>query len=275
MLLLNANSFSWDDVMGFLKSIVFEFGPKLIIACLILWAGFKLIKFLVKKLEKGFEKKNLDLSLRPFLISLISILLKVLLILTVIGYLGVEMTQFTAILASCGVAIGLALSGTLQNVAGGVVLLVLRPFRVGDYIESNGFEGTVKEIMIFTTTLVTVDNKIITIPNGALSGASVINYSKMEDRRIDIKFNLAHGVDIAKINPELIAIAKQDKRIFTTPEPTVIVSITDLAINIDIRFWCKNSDYWDIMGEMHEKVYNYLVKENIALPHPKLDLIKE
>lgn len=168
MLLLNANSFSWEDVMGFLKTICFEFGPKLIVACIILWAGFKLIKFLVKKLEKGFEKKNLDLSLRPFLISLISILLKVLLILTVIGYLGVEMTQFTAILASCGVAIGLALSGTLQNVAGGVVLLVLRPFRVGDYIESNGFEGTVKEIMIFTTTLVTTDNKVITIPNGAL-----------------------------------------------------------------------------------------------------------
>ncbi|MEE1322358.1 MAG: mechanosensitive ion channel family protein, partial [Bacteroidales bacterium] len=147
--------------------------------------------------------------------------------------------------------------------------------RVGDYIESNGFEGTVKEIMIFTTTLVTVDNKVITIPNGALSGASVINYSKMEDRRIDIKFNLAHGVDIAKINPELIAIAKQDTRIFSTPEPTVIVSITDLAINIDIRFWCKNADYWDIMGDMHEKVYNYLVSQNIALPHPKLDLIKE
>jgi small conductance mechanosensitive channel len=274
MLLLNANSFSWEDVMGFLKTICFEFGPKLIVACIILWAGFKLIKFLVKKLEKGFEKKNLDLSLRPFLISLISILLKVLLILTVIGYLGVEMTQFTAILASCGVAIGLALSGTLQNVAGGVVLLVLRPFKVGDYIEAQGYEGTVKEIMIFTTTLVTVDNKVITIPNGALSGSSVINYSKMEDRRIDIKFNLAHGVDISQINPRLIEIAKQDKRIFSTPEPTVIVSITDLAINVDLRFWCKNADYWNVMGDIHTAVYNYLVSEKISLPHPKLDLMK-
>jgi small conductance mechanosensitive channel len=274
MLLLNADAFTWADMITFLKDVVFKFGPKLLIACLILWVGFKLIRFLVKKIEKAFEKKNLDLSLRPFLISLISILLKVLLILTVIGYLGIEMTQFTAILASCGVAIGLALSGTLQNVAGGVVLLVLRPFKVGDYIEAQGYEGTVKEIMIFTTTLVTVDNKVITIPNGALSGSSVINYSKMEDRRIDIKFNLAHGVDISQINPRLIEIAKQDKRIFTTPEPTVIVSITDLAIDVDLRFWCKNSDYWNIMGDIHTEVYNYLVKENIPLPHQKIDLIK-
>jgi small conductance mechanosensitive channel len=274
MLLLNADTFTWADVITFLKDVVFKFGPKLLIACLILWIGFKLIRFLVKKIEKAFEKKNLDLSLRPFLISLISILLKVLLILTVVGYLGIEMTQFTAILASCGVAIGLALSGTLQNVAGGVVLLVLRPFKVGDYIEAQGYEGTVKEIMIFTTTLVTVDNKVITIPNGALSGSSVINYSKMEDRRIDIKFNLAHGVDISQINPRLIEIAKQDKRIFSTPEPQVIVSITDLAINVDLRFWCKNADYWDIMGDIHTAVYNYLVSEKIALPHPKLDLMK-
>jgi small conductance mechanosensitive channel len=274
MLLLNADAFTWADMITFLKDVVFKFGPKLLIACLILWVGFKLIRFLVKKIEKTFEKKNLDLSLRPFLISLISILLKVLLILTVIGYLGIEMTQFTAILASCGVAIGLALSGTLQNVAGGVVLLVLRPFKVGDYIEAQGYEGTVKEIMIFTTTLVTVDNKVITIPNGALSGSSVINYSKMEDRRIDIKFNLAHGVDISQINPRLIEIAKQDKRIFSTPEPQVIVSITDLAINVDLRFWCKNADYWNIMGDIHTAVYNYLVSEKIALPHPKLDLMK-
>lgn len=274
MLLLNADTFTWADIITFLKDLVFKFGPKLIIASLILWIGFKLIRFLVKKIKLAFEKKELDLSLRPFLISTISILLKVLLILTVIGYLGVEMTQFTAILASCGVAIGLALSGTLQNVAGGVVILVLRPFKVGDYIEAQGYEGTVKEIMIFTTTLVTVDNKVITIPNGGLSASSVINYSKMEDRRIDVKFKLAHGADISQINPRLIEIAKQDKRIFTTPEPTVIVSITDLAIDVDLRFWCKNSDYWNIMGDIHTEVYNYLVKENIPLPHQKIDLIK-
>lgn len=274
MLLMNADGFTWADFINFLKNVVFEFGPKLIIACLILWIGFKLIRFLIKKLEKGFEKKNLDLSLRPFLISIISILLKILLILTVIGYLGVEMTQFTAILASCGVAIGLALSGTLQNVAGGVVLLVLRPFRVGDYIEAQGYEGTVKEIMIFTTTLVTVDNKVITIPNGALSGSSVINYSKMEDRRIDVKLKLAHGVDISQINSRLIEIARQDTRIFTTPAPQVIVTITDLAVNVNLRFWCKNSDYWNVTGDIHKAVYNYLVAENIALPHPKLDLMK-
>ena len=159
MLLLSASPLSWEDVMAFLKDLIFKFGPKLIIACIMLYVGFRLIRFLTKRIGKMFEKRNLDVSLRPFLLSVVSIGLKILLILTVIGYLGVEMTQFTAIIASAGVAIGLALSGTLQNVAGGVVLLVLRPFRVGDYISAMGYEGTVKSILIFHTTLITVDNR--------------------------------------------------------------------------------------------------------------------
>lgn len=274
MLLLKAETFTWLDVITFLKDVVFKFGPKLIIACLILWIGFKLIRFLVKRLEKTFEKRELDLSLRPFLISLISIILKVLLILTVIGYLGVEMTQFTAIIASCGVAIGLALSGTLQNVAGGIVLLVLRPFRVGDFISSGGFEGTVKEIMIFNTTLITPDNKVITVPNGALSGASIINFSKMEERRLDIKFNLAHGVEINTINPRLLEIVKKDKRVLQTPVPEVLVTISDLAVNINVRLWCKTDDYWDVNADMQKEIYNYLIAENIPIPHPKIDIKK-
>ncbi len=274
-MILNVNSsLSWDDVMNFLKDLVFNFGPKLIIACLILYGGFRLIKFLTKRLEKIFIKRHLDVSLRPFLMSLVSIGLKVLLILTVIGYLGVEMTQVTAIIASAGVAIGLALSGTLQNVAGGVVLLVLRPFRVGDYISAQGYEGTVKSILIFNTTLVTPDNKVITLPNGALSSGSMVNYSQMENRRLDLSFRLAHGVNLDEINPAIIAIAKADKRVFSDPEPTVIVSITDLSVTLNLRFWSTNADYWDVLGDMHKKVYDYLVKENVALPYSKLDILK-
>ena len=275
MLLLNASSLSWEDVMVFLKDLIFKFGPKLIIACIILYVGFRLIRFLTKKIGKVFEKRNLDVSLRPFLLSVVSIGLKILLILTVVGYLGVEMTQFTAIIASAGVAIGLALSGTLQNVAGGVVLLVLRPFRVGDYISAMGYEGTVKSILIFHTTLITVDNKVITLPNGALSSGSMINYSRMDTRRIDLNFKLAHGVDLNAVSAAIITIAKEDKRIFTNPVPVVIPTISDLSVLVDLRFWCKTDDYWDVLADINKNVYDYLVKDKIALPYSKIDIIKQ
>ncbi len=275
MLLLNANSLSWEDVMVFLKDLIFKFGPKLIIACIILYVGFRLIRFLTKRIGKMFEKRNLDVSLRPFLLSVVSIGLKILLILTVVGYLGVEMTQFTAIIASAGVAIGLALSGTLQNVAGGVVLLVLRPFRVGDYISAMGYEGTVKSILIFHTTLITVDNKVITLPNGALSSGSMINYSRMDTRRIDLNFKLAHGVDLNAVSAAIITIAKEDKRIFTDPVPVVIPTISDLSVLVDLRFWCKTDDYWDVLADINKNVYDYLVKDKIALPYSKIDIIKQ
>lgn len=275
MLLLNANSLSWEDVMVFLKDLIFKFGPKLIIACIILYVGFRLIRFLTKRIGKVFEKRNLDVSLRPFLLSVVSIGLKILLILTVVGYLGVEMTQFTAIIASAGVAIGLALSGTLQNVAGGVVLLVLRPFRVDDYISAMGYEGTVKSILIFHTTLITVDNKVITLPNGALSSGSMINYSRMDTRRIDLNFKLAHGVDLNAVSAAIITIAKEDKRIFTDPVPVVIPTISDLSVLVDLRFWCKTEDYWDVLADINKNVYDYLVKDKIALPYSKIDIIKQ
>lgn len=275
MLLLSTSPLSWEDVMAFLKDLIFKFGPKLIIACIMLYVGFRLIRFLTKRIGKMFEKRNLDVSLRPFLLSVVSIGLKILLILTVIGYLGVEMTQFTAIIASAGVAIGLALSGTLQNVAGGVVLLVLRPFRVGDYISAMGYEGTVKSILIFHTTLITVDNKVVTLPNGALSSGSMVNYSRMDTRRIDLNFKLAHGVDLNAVSAAIIAIAKEDKRIFTDPLPIVVPSISDLSVLIDLRFWCKNTDYWDILADMNKNVYNYLVREKIALPYSKIDIINQ
>lgn len=275
MLLLSASPLSWEDVMAFLKDLIFKFGPKLIIACIMLYVGFRLIRFLTKRIGKMFEKRNLDVSLRPFLLSVVSIGLKILLILTVIGYLGVEMTQFTAIIASAGVAIGLALSGTLQNVAGGVVLLVLRPFRVGDYISAMGYEGTVKSILIFHTTLITVDNKVVTLPNGALSSGSMVNYSRMDTRRIDLNFKLAHGVDLNAVSAAIIAITKEDKRIFTDPLPIVIPTISDLSVLIDLRFWCKNADYWDILADMNKNVYNYLVREKIALPYSKIDIINQ
>lgn len=273
MNLMNASVITWADILSFIKDVFFKYGPKLIIACIILYVGFRLIKFLCGRLKKIFERRNVDISLRPFLLSIVSIGLKILLILTVIGYLGVAMTQFTAIIASAGVAIGLALSGTLQNVAGGVVLLVLRPFKVGDYIATQGYEGTVKSILIFHTTLVTTDNKVVIIPNGALSSTSLINYSRMDTRRIDIVFNLGHGVDLNALNPKIVELAKQDKRVFADPEPKVIATISNLSVSLDLRFWCKNDDYWDVLADMNKKVYDFLVEADVQLPYSKINVV--
>lgn len=138
-----------------------------------------------------------------------------------------------------------------------------------------GYEGTVKSILIFHTTLITVDNKVITLPNGALSSGSMINYSRMDTRRIDLNFKLAHGVDLNAVSAAIITIAKEDKRIFTNPVPVVIPTISDLSVLVDLRFWCKTEDYWDVLADINKNVYDYLVKDKIALPYSKIDIIKQ
>ncbi|MDR1847309.1 MAG: mechanosensitive ion channel [Bacteroidales bacterium] len=245
---------------------------KIAVALLIIFVGLKIIKILCKGITKAFEKRNVDISLRPFIISLVSIGLKILLFLSVVGYLGIETSAFVGLLASIGIAIGMAFSGTLQNVAGGVVLLILRPFKVGDYIAAGGFEGTVTKIMIFNTYILTGDNKQIIIPNGTLATGNITNYSAMETRRIDINIRLAHGVNINELSPKLIAICKEDSRILATPAPMVIGSITDLSVTLDVRFWVKTGDYWDVLQALNENIYNYLVSNNISLPNPTINV---
>ncbi|MDR1725898.1 MAG: mechanosensitive ion channel [Bacteroidales bacterium] len=266
------SSVDWIKVVENYIPMVTSAVIKIAVALLIIFVGLKIIKVLCKGITKAFEKRKVDLSLRPFIISLVSIGLKILLFLSVIGYLGIETSAFVGLLASVGIAIGMAFSGTLQNVAGGVVLLILRPFRVGDYVSAGGFEGTVTKIMIFNTYLLTTDNKQIIIPNGTLATGNVINYSVMDTRRIDINIRLAHGVNINELSPKLIDICKQDSRIFSTPEPVVIGTITDLSITLDIRFWVKNNDYWDVMQTINETVYQYLVNNNIPLPNPTINV---
>ncbi|MDR1006697.1 MAG: mechanosensitive ion channel [Bacteroidales bacterium] len=269
------SSLDWIKVAENYLPMITSVVVKIIVAVLIILIGLKLIKFLTKTIAKAFEKRHLDISLRPFILSLVSIGLKILLFLSVIGYLGIETSAFVGLLASIGIAIGMAFSGTLQNIAGGVVLLILRPFKVGDFITASGFDGTVTKIMIFNTYLLTTDNKEIIIPNGTLATGNIINYSTMDTRRIDINLKLAHGVNIAELSPKLIAICKADKRIFADPEPITIGTITDLSITLDIRFWVSNNDYWDVMQSINESIYAYLVANNVELPYTKVDLNKQ
>jgi small conductance mechanosensitive channel len=268
-------STTWIKVLESSIPKLIDASIKIGVALIIIIVGLKVIKLLCKGIAKGFERRNIDASLRPFVLSVVSIGLKILLFLSVIGYLGISISAFAALIASAGLAIGMAFSGTLSNVAGGVVLLVLRPFKVGDYIAAGGFEGTVKSILIFHTTLITSDNKVITIPNGSLSTGNIVNYSTMDTRRIDINIRLAHGVNLTAIAKDLISVCKEDNRVFKDPEPAVISSIVDLSISIDIRFWVKNSDYWDVLKDMNEVIYAYLVEKQIQIPHPKINLIEK
>jgi small conductance mechanosensitive channel len=266
------SSVDWVKVIENYMPMITSAVIKIAIALLIIFVGLKIIKILCKGITKAFERRKVDISLRPFVLSLVSIGLKILLFLSVIGYLGINTSAFVGLLASIGIAIGMAFSGTLQNVAGGVVLLILRPFRVGDSIAIGGFEGSVTKIMIFNTYILTGDNKQIIIPNGTLATGNIINYSAMETRRIDIILRLAHGTNINELSPKLIVLCKEDKRILATPEPVVIGSITDLSLTLDVRFWVKNSDYWDVMQALNETIYKYLVANNISLPNPTINV---
>ncbi|MFA6806000.1 MAG: mechanosensitive ion channel domain-containing protein [Bacteroidales bacterium] len=248
-------------------NLLLDYGPKIIVAILLLWLGFKLTNFLSRRLYKILVRRNVEISLIPFITQVTSIVLKILIIITVIGIVGIQMTSFIALLGAMGLAIGMAFSGTLSNVAGGVVLLVLKTFKVGDYISAQGIEGTVKSIQIFTTVLITPDNKTISIPNGPLSTGTITNYSLMETRRLDVNIKLAHGTETTKIALDILEILKQDDRILKDPQPAVLTNITEFSVTLDARFWTLQNDYWPVDAVVNEKIYHYLYQNNISVPY--------
>ena len=219
------------------------------------------------------EKRKIDDSLKPFIKSLTSALLKTLLVITVLGMLGVEMTSFIAILGAAGLAVGMALSGTLQNFAGGVMLLIFKPFKVGDFIEAQGYAGVVKEIQIFNTIITTGDNKTIIIPNGGLSTSSMVNYSTMPTRRVDWTFGIGYGDDVDKAKEVLKKLLSEDARILKDPEPFIAVSeLADSSVNFVVRAWVNGADYWGVFFDMNEKVYKTFDKEGLNIPYPQMDV---
>lgn len=248
-----------------------DIGGRIISAAIIFFIGRILISLIKKFIAKVLVKRNIDAGIQSFVRSLVNILLTILLVVAVVGKLGVETTSFAALLASAGVAIGMALSGNLQNFAGGLVVLLLRPYKVGDWIESQGVSGTVREIQIFHTILTTADNKVIYIPNGALSSGTVINYSKEDTRRVDWVIGVEYGEDYDKVEETVRRIIAADKRILNTPEPFLALhALADSSVNVVIRVWVKSQDYWGVYFDMNRIIYSEFNKEGISFPFPQL-----
>lgn len=248
-----------------------EAGKSIIIAVIIYIVGKALIMLINRMMEKMLSRRQVDPTIQTFLKSLVNILLMALLIISVVSALGVNTTSFAALLASAGVAVGMALSGNLQNLAGGIVVLLFRPFKVGDYIEAQGVGGTVQEIQIFHTILNTPDNKKIYLPNGSLSSGNITNYSKEPTRRVDFTISIDYGESIDKVREVLKEIITNDQRVLTTPEPVIALNaLADSSVNIALRIWVKSEDYWAVYWQTNEKIYNEFNRRGINFPFPQL-----
>jgi len=247
--------------------------PKVVSAILVLIFGLMAIGSLTRFVDKAMRKSKVDISLRGFLRNLFKISLKVILFITVIAMFGIQMTSFITLLGAAGLAVGLALQGSLANFAGGVLILLFKPFEVGHYIKAQGYSGTVDQIRIFNTILKTPDNKTIIIPNGPLSNGSLINYSVENKRRVDFSFGVGYDDDLQKAQKILKKIVKGHKKVLQDPEPFVrIGELGDSSVNFTVRVWTKLSDYWDVHFDIIETVKSEFDKNKISIPYPQMDI---
>lgn len=266
-----AQSGELENVFAQILKLGIEAGKNIILALIIYIVGRFLISILNKLAVGMMERKKLDTSIQTFLKSFINITLTVLLLITVVSALGVNTTSFAALLASAGVAVGMALSGNLQNLAGGIIIILFKPYKVGDYVDAQGVSGTVKEIQIFHTILQTADQKTIYVPNGALSSGSVVNYSTSELRRVEWTVGVEYGTGTEKVAQTLQYIASTDARIMQSPAPFVALSkLNASSVDFILRAWVKNADYWDVFFDINKQIYNVFGKEGIEFPFPQV-----
>ena len=267
---------SADRIQGYIDQAVemaIQYGPKLILSIVVLLVDLWVIKRVVNVVNKGLNASKTDPTLAKFLGSLTSIILKALLFISVASMVGIETTSFIAILGAAGLAIGLALQGSLANFAGGVLILMFRPYKVGDFVDAQGVAGTVSAIQIFNTIIKTPDNKVIIVPNGSISNGIITNFSAEETRRVDFVFGVGYDDDIAKTKETLKAIFAADERIFSDPEPFVVLSeLADSSVNFTCRVWVKASDYWAVYFDTMEAVKLRFDAENISIPYPQRDV---
>jgi small conductance mechanosensitive channel len=255
-------------------SMALEYAPKFALALVTLIVGFILVNAFVKFMRKTMKKRNVDPSLIPFTVSLTNVTLKAMLLISVASMVGIQTTSFIAVLGAAGLAVGLALQGSLANFAGGVLILIFKPFKVDDVIEAQGFIGIVKSVQIFNTIINTFDNKKIIIPNGAISSGSITNYSAESMRRVDMEFGIGYGDDIKKAKEVLARLIAADARVLSEPaEPFIALKeLGESSVNFVVRVWAKAEDYWGIYFDMQENVKLTFDKEGISIPFPQRDV---
>lgn len=258
----------------FLNNVVFQYVPKLVVAGIVLFVGWKLINLLNKFMKRTYDRHKVDPSLQQFLHSLIDIILKVLLVLTVMGILGIQMTSFIAILGAAGVAIGMALQGTLQNFAGGVIILLLKPFKVGDYIEQGSYAGFVETIQIFNTTLRTYDARKIIVPNTELATKAMVNHFNLPQRRVAIAIGIAYGESVDKAKEVLLKVAAENPLVLQDPKPALarLENFGESSINMTLYVWTLPENYWEALYSLNEQVYAAFREEGIEIPFNQVDV---
>ncbi len=262
-----------DEHTQLVTDLAIQHGPGLLLAIVTLLIGLWIINAISRGFGKQFERSGMEKTLRNFLNSLINVGLKALLLISVASMVGIETTSFIAVLGAAGLAIGLALQGSLANFAGGVLILIFHPYKVGDFVEAAGHSGVVKSIEIFSTVLTTGDNKTIIIPNGAVSNSAITNYSTQATRRVDIVFGIGYDDDIKKAKDVLSELIAADERILTDPEPMIVVSnLGDSTVDITTRFWVNSADYWGVFFDLTEKTKLAFDANGISIPYPQTDV---
>ena len=251
----------------------FDLGVQILIAVIVLIIGFKIVKILEKNLKKEHKMSKIDKSVKLFLISIMSISLKALLLVVAASIVGIPTTSFITILGSAGIAVGLALQGGLSNLAGGFMILVFKPFKVGDFIESNGYLGTVRSITMFYTNLLTPDNKVVHLPNGTLSNNTIINYNAKDERRLDLEFNVSYNTKIDKVKKVINEVIENSEYVIKDKENIVrLYKHADSSLTYAVKVWVKSVDYWNALYYFEEEVKEAFDKNNIEIPYPQLDI---
>ena len=262
-----------DWLPELVKDYLVPFGLKLLAAIVVLVLGRWVIKLIKKWMANGLMSRHGDATMHSFLSNLVSVVLHFFLIMAVVGILGINTSSLVALLASAGLAVGMSLGGTLQNFAGGVLIVMFRPFKVGDFISAQGMEGKVSEIQIFNTHLLTMDNKEVILPNGALATGVMTNYSNQKTRRVDWVYSISYGDVYDKAKMVLRGLCDGDERILKSPEPFIeLGKLNESSVDITMRVWVKVEDYWAVFFSMNEKVYKAFAHEGLNIPFPQVDV---
>ena len=264
---------NWQQIWDSLSSICIHLAMKLLGAMIVLIVGRILIKFVIKHFPKGSENHPLESTTRRFLINVTKGALYVLLVVIIVGILGVPTASVITVVGSAGAAIALALQGSLSNLAAGIMLLIFKPIKMGDYVETNGVDGTVSDLGIFYTTLITPDNRHITIPNSALTNATITNYSREKLRRVDMVFSADYGTNAEEAKELIMSLVTAHESSLADPAPFVrMTELADSSINFTVRVWCQAENYWTVKFDLTEQIKNAFDEKGISIPYPQLDV---